>query len=200
MGSTDNEVRIKSLSGFFIACGRKDIIMKVFFTADTHFGHERTLQLSKRPFDTVLEMDTAIIDSWHNLITPADTVYHLGDFGNPEMIHSLDGNILFLPGNYDDSMIISILASSCTLIKSNIRIEAGGLTFRLIHEPDEVRGVTGSFFLFAHIHKLQMVKRNGLNVGVDCHDFCPISLETVLFYRNAIENHYDENVFLDQIG
>ena len=40
------------------------------------------------------------------------------------------------------------------------------------------------------------VKENGLNVGVDCHKFSPIDVETVLFYRNAICNHYDENVFL----
>jgi hypothetical protein len=45
-----------------------------------------------------------------------------------------------------------------------------------------------------------MVKRNGLNVGVDCHNFCPIPIETVLFYRDAILNAYDENVFLEALG
>ena len=51
--------------------------------------------------------------------------------------------------------------------------------------------------MFGHIHKLQMVKKNGLNVGVDCHNFKPISLEEVLWYKNAIENHYDINVFCE---
>lgn len=30
---------------------------KVFFTADTHFGQERALTLSRRPFKSVKEMD-----------------------------------------------------------------------------------------------------------------------------------------------
>ena len=48
---------------------------------------------------------------------------------------------------------------------------------------------------FGHIHKLCMIKQYGLNVGVDCHNFYPIDLETVLFYHNAILNHYDIEVF-----
>ena len=45
-------------------------------------------------------------------------------------------------------------------------------------------------------NKLSMVKRFGLNVGVDCHNFYPIDEEVVKFYRNAIINHYDEEVFM----
>jgi hypothetical protein len=41
-----------------------------------------------------------------------------------------------------------------------------------------------------------MVKRNGLNVGVDCHNFYPVSVETIVFYTVAIKKHYDENVFM----
>lgn len=44
-------------------------------------------------------------------------------------------------------------------------------------------------------NKLQMVRRYGLNVGTDCHNFKPISINDVMFYRNAILNYYDENVF-----
>ena len=32
-----------------------------FFTSDTHFGQERALTLSMRPFDSVDEMDITII-------------------------------------------------------------------------------------------------------------------------------------------
>ena len=42
----------------------------------------------------------------------------------------------------------------------------------------------------------RMVKRNALNVGVDCHNFAPISLDEILFYRNAILKHYDNEVFV----
>ena len=55
--------------------------------------------------------------------------------------------------------------------------------------------MTNLFNLFGHIHKLQMVRKYGLNVGTDCHNFKPISINDVLFYYNAIKNFYDKNVF-----
>ncbi len=36
--------------------------MKTWFTSDTHFGHARIIELSGRPFDSVAEMNEAILD------------------------------------------------------------------------------------------------------------------------------------------
>jgi calcineurin-like phosphoesterase family protein len=69
----------------------------------------------------------------------------------------------------------------------------------LVHKPEDSKG-NNLFWLFAHIHAAQTVKKNGLNVGVDCHNFKPIDMEAVLFYRNAILNHYDKNVFMSELG
>lgn len=173
----------------------------IYFTADTHFGHKRTLELSQRPFVDTTEMDREIIRRWNETVTPEDTVYHLGDFGNPEKIHQLPGMIYFLPGNYDDMATVDYLDKNggTHVISPNLVIDVEKFKLQLIHEPDESID-TGLFFLFGHIHKLQMVKRNGLNVGVDCHDFAPISLDTVTFYKQAIELHYDENVFIERLS
>lgn len=51
------------------------------------------------------------------------------------------------------------------------------------------------FNLFGHIYEKCMVKEFGLNVGVDCNNFWPADVETFLFRKNAIENHYDRDVF-----
>lgn len=71
----------------------------------------------------------------------------------------------------------------------------------MAHVPSEVEKVSKNddfeFGLFGHIHKLQMVRRYGLNVGIDCHNFKPISYDEVLFYKNAILNHYDNETFGD---
>lgn len=56
--------------------------MNKFFTSDTHFGSERTLKFSRRPFKTTQEMDETFINNWNDLIKPEDIVYHLGDFGD----------------------------------------------------------------------------------------------------------------------
>lgn len=172
--------------------------MTVFFTADTHFGQARTLKLSRRPFTTVAKMDACMVQKWNAAVSAADTVYHLGDFGNPEMAKALAGKILFLPGNYDTAEITGILARTCKIIQPNTVLKLSGFQFTLVHAPCTATG--SGFFLFGHIHKLQMVKRNGLNVGVDCHHFCPLTLKGVLFYVGGIKHHYNQDVFVQTLG
>lgn len=176
---------------------------QIFFTADTHFGQQRTLELSKRPFESVAAMDAALIQNWNVLVKPEDSIYHLGDFGvRPEIIEQLHGAIYFLPGNYDTPDILAALAKHCQFIHPNTSLSLDGHHFQLIHEPCEAVAPISPdhFFLYGHIHKLQMVKRNGLNVGVDCHHFTPIALEDVIFYKQAVLHGYDENVFIQCLG
>jgi len=174
---------------------------EIFFTSDTHFGHQRTLELSKRPFNNVLEMSETIVDNWNNVVENHDTVYHLGDFGSVEFINCLEGKIKFIPGNYDDQKTLDYLVKkNVTILEQDYLLKIKEYEFCLVHEPYETKMSEDNFFLFGHIHKLQMVKINGLNVSVDCHNFFPLSFKDVLFYRNAIVNHYDENVFCDKMG
>jgi calcineurin-like phosphoesterase family protein len=188
-------------------------VSKVWFTADTHFSEKRTLELSKRPFKSVEEMDWTMVKNWNERVTNNDIVYHLGDFGNPEMIKHLNGKkIYLLPGNYDTPDIVDRLltdkkANVIGILSNHKYVFSGNEYVVLIHKPED--GNAGAyvpeydsdvFYLFGHVHKLQMVKQNGLNVGVDCHNFCPIDIETVLFYKNAIEKHYDKNVFMERLG
>lgn len=174
---------------------------KTFFTSDTHFGSARTLEFSRRPFDTTQEMDTQLISNWNGTVYAQDTVYHLGDFGEPSTLDDLSFNKLhLLLGNHDTT------GNMQTYLETNdnreveiIQNEHEYEDIKLIHEP-EVGTNPSSFYLYGHIHQLQMVKRNGFNVGTDCHRFTPIDDSVVKFYRNAIVKHYDKNVFMEQIG
>lgn len=74
---------------------------KIWFTSDTHFGSERTLELSKRPFLLVNTMDKVLIKKWNEKVAPDDTVFHLGDFGEYKIANILNGNIRLLFGNYE---------------------------------------------------------------------------------------------------
>jgi hypothetical protein len=40
-----------------------------------------------------------------------------------------------------------------------------------------------------------MIKKYGLWVRADAHNFTPLSLEDVIYYHNAILNYYDDDVF-----
>jgi len=81
--------------------------MTTFFTSDTHFGHERIIELSNRPFRNVAEMNQALIDNWNSVVGPDDHVYHLGDvalgsfFESMECLTRLNGTKTLVVGNHD---------------------------------------------------------------------------------------------------
>ncbi len=58
----------------------------VFFTADTHFGHENVIRFTERPFSSAQEMDEALIANWNARVHGGDKVYILGDmfFRHPD--------------------------------------------------------------------------------------------------------------------
>ena len=185
---------------------------KIFFTSDTHFGAERTLKLSKRPFNSVEEMDKIMIDNWNNTVGKDDIVFHLGDFGNYDVIKQLNGKVYLIFGNYEfkdmntkfnnknefisylfDLGFYDVYYDTCL----NYKIDNNLIV--MSHEPSKLSKEfikDTDIHLFGHIHEKQMIKRFGLNVGMDCHNFKPIDLDTVLFYDNALKNFYDEEVFM----
>ena len=84
------------------------LMQKIFFTADTHFGHENVIQFDKRPFASADEMDEEMIKRWNNKVGKGDLVYVLGDmiwksiadYAEP-LIKSLNGQIILIKGNHD---------------------------------------------------------------------------------------------------
>jgi len=55
-------------------------MQKIYFTADTHFGHENIMEFTKRPFTSIQEHDETLIDNINNVAGKRDFLYHLGDF------------------------------------------------------------------------------------------------------------------------
>lgn len=81
---------------------------KVFFTADTHFGHENVIRFDNRPFDSVEEMDKELINRWNAKVGRGDIVYVLGDMiwksatnEAENLIKTLNGKIILIRGNHD---------------------------------------------------------------------------------------------------
>ncbi len=196
--------------------------MKKFWTSDTHFNQERTFKYSMRSmyFKNLDQMNREMILRWNKVVGENDTVYHLGDFGDFNFLKYLNGNIILLEGNYErDGISVPTEEQrkilSVYLTDKSVFDYENNLT--MVHEPSNVIGsFRDGFYLFGHIHEKQKVKsmyhhrtdvddignlidesfkRSGLNVGVDVHNFAPIGIDVVNFYRNAIEGVYDEECF-----
>lgn len=85
--------------------------MAAFFISDTHFGHKGVTQFLRddgtklRPWDTVEEMDEAMIANWNNVVSAKDTVYHLGDVVinrvHLQTLARLNGRKILIKGNHD---------------------------------------------------------------------------------------------------
>lgn len=78
---------------------------RLFFIADTHFGSEQVRRFENRPFEDTQAMDKVMTERWNSVVSPEDTVWHLGDFGaegcEAPILSQLNGNILFVKGNHD---------------------------------------------------------------------------------------------------
>ena len=80
--------------------------MSVFFTADTHFGDHRTINIARRPFADTAAMDAALIERWNAVVGPQDVVWHLGDVARRPadvagLLARLHGTKHLLRGNND---------------------------------------------------------------------------------------------------
>lgn len=156
-------------------------------------------------------MNWSMIEKWNTKVPPKAIVWHLGDFGDISFLKYLNGDIRLVCGNYeirekenkglDIPDFIDELKDSgfsqVYLVGTDTTIEIPEkeeITVTLVHEPlkSPIKGYT----LFGHIHGRQMIKKFGLDVGVDCHNYTPISTEDVGFFLNAIsKGYYDEEVF-----
>ena len=51
-----------------------------YYISDLHIGHANAINLDKRPFKDLNEMNDAIFNNWNARVRTDDTVYILGDF------------------------------------------------------------------------------------------------------------------------
>ena len=51
--------------------------------------------------------------------------------------------------------------------------------------------------MFGHVHGRDQYKRNGIDVGMDANNYCPISSDTLDWMYDAVTKYVDENVFTD---
>lgn len=94
-----------------MVCGNKaifklgEVVMNTFFIADTHFGDDNIRRYENRPYESVSEIDRAMIDNWNKTVDENDKIYVLGDFGaygyERDILSRLKGIKYLINGNHD---------------------------------------------------------------------------------------------------
>lgn len=135
--------------------------MSIFYISDPHFGHANIIKFDNRPFNSVEEMNQALIDNWNNAVTDKDTIMILGDFCwglEDEWITILDqlkGSKQLILGNHDLRHMSKKLRSKFQDVKDYKEIKDNGKRVLLSHYPSLFyRGAYNPdiIHLFGHVH------------------------------------------------
>lgn len=111
------------------------------YIADTHFGHGNILRFDNRPFSTVDEMESELVNRWAMAVEPKDMVYILGDFcwGKEDewlrILSQLKGNKALIRGNHDLKNMSSQLRNHFQDVKDYKEITDEGRHVILSHYP-----------------------------------------------------------------
>ena len=172
----------------------------VFVTADHHFGHDNIRNFCNRPFNTVEDMDEILIKKWNERVGTDGVVYHLGDFTlgryAENYFKQLNGFIHIIPGGHDSRWMARDTYAKYTSASGEsicicppileIGVKVFGvsrpLTIVMCHYAMRVwnKSHYGSMHLYGHSHGRLPGLGRSMDVGVDAHNFYPISLREVL--------------------
>jgi calcineurin-like phosphoesterase family protein len=157
--------------------------MTVWFTSDTHFGHKRIIELAKRPFASVEEMDEMMIYNWNNRVQKDDIIFHLGDFAFADhypYLQRLNGLKYLITGNHDHKNRAKV-GVGWQAIYDSYRELKGHPSLVLCHYALRVwnKSHHGAIHLYGHSHNNLPGDSQSCDVGVDAWNFYPVTLEMI---------------------
>lgn len=171
----------------------------IWFTADTHFGHKKIIEYANRPFDSIEQMDEALINNWNNKVSHEDEVYHLGDVAlcSPSKLNKildrLNGKIYLIKGNHEKSVEackdrFEWIKDYHELIIPDNDAFQGKQLLVLFHYAMRVWQAShhGTYHIYGHSHGTLPDDPESLSfdVGVDCHNYEPINYQNI---KNIME-------------
>lgn len=169
--------------------------MTIFFTSDMHLGHKNIIEYSKRPFSSVDEMDASIIEHYNSVVKPGDTVYDLGDFSfrNPKIyLDQLNVQPIRIKGSHDhdlkdDAPRMLVLSLKDLVVLSEQLVYAMSITLCHYAMRSWEQSHYGTWHLFGHHHGMLPPYGLSFDVGVDCWNFYPVSLEDVMVKMSTLK-------------
>jgi calcineurin-like phosphoesterase family protein len=165
-----------------------------FITADEHYGHANMIRYCNRPFSDITEMQEAMI-ARHNAKVPNSQNYmtiHVGDMFwhtlSPAeamaILSRLHGRHAYLLGNHEELIRqYAGVHGKFDWVRDVHMLRFNKRPIWLSHYAHQVwpHSHKGGWHLYGHSHGQLEGTQTGLkfDVGVDCHNFEPWSLEEV---------------------
>ena len=179
----------------------------IWFTSDLHLGHTKVLEFAGRPWDTIDEMNDALIANINARVAQTDTLYILGDYSfkiDLETAYALRQkincrDIHLVPGNHDKDWTRPEVAGAFTVepMITTIKVHDGRQKIVLSHFPlaDWPSMRRGSWHLHGHIHSSRggynafNLRQNVLryDVGVDANAYAPVSLDEISDWFGSVD-------------
>jgi len=179
----------------------------IYFTADTHFGHENILKLTNRPFDSIEAMNESMIAAWNERVSGNDTVYIVGDLfyrctEAESILRRLRGRKRLIIGNHDSSWMDQVELSRYFLSVDDMLVTTDGVRqLTLCHYPLLTwKHETRSFMIHGHLHAntdhdffpLIAARERLLNAGADINGFRPVTFEELVANNEAHKTRWRE--------
>ena len=176
-----------------------------YYIADTHFGHENILKMCNRPFESIEEMDEAMISAWNERVSGNDTVFILGDMffrcADPEsVLQRLRGKKRLIVGNHDSSWMDRVDMKRYFLSVDNfLEISDGSRGITLCHYPLLTwKHKLRTFMIHGHIHNdtvsdffpLIAARERLLNAGADINGFRPVTFDELVFNNESFKSRW----------
>lgn len=165
----------------------------IYFTSDLHFFHKSAIDFCGRPFEDVEDMNKSLIDNWNKVIKNGDHVYILGDFSfgkwdkTQKILGKLNGMKYLIYGNHDKQMRTHRFEKYFQWRGDLKEIKYKEYRFVLCHFAMLTwhKQHRGAIQLYGHSHG-NLTEPDGLqmDVGVDCNNYEPISIEYVIERMN----------------
>ena len=169
----------------------------IYFTSDLHINHKNILcyERESRPFNTVEEMNQAIIDNINEVVQQDDTLLILGDIlmgpkdkaeGWLEQINCR--NVMVILGNHDSNKWKQEYYRSLGWSIANYTVvERNCFRFFCYHYPIEETGqqlyTKQDIYLYGHVHgngPKRLQSDNTYHVGLDTNNLYPVSIEQII--------------------
>lgn len=154
--------------------------MTVFLISDTHFGHANIIKYASRPFDSVEEMNEAMVENWNSVVKQGDKVYHLGDVTmnskSLDIMSRLNGRKVLIKGNHDTQKL-KFYTPHFYDIRGSHELDNFILTHIPVALEQSARYAQGN--IHGHLHEKNMDNHWYINVSVEQINYTPIAFDDI---------------------